>query len=81
MGALYTKVKEGSGQEITELLEEGRKSWQEITIVGVKTAPACIGRLTIAWKENSTMAFLVLVSTTALIRSGCGGMMINCSCS
>jgi len=25
----------------------GRKSWWEITVVGVKTAAACLGRLTI----------------------------------
>jgi len=34
--ALYTKVKEGSDQEI--ILEEGKKRWREITIAGVKTA-------------------------------------------
>jgi len=38
--ALYTKVKEGSDQEILDLLEDGR------TLGGVKTAAACLGELT-----------------------------------
>jgi len=31
VGALYTKVKEGSDQETTNLLKEGKKHWREIT--------------------------------------------------
>jgi len=38
---LYTKVKKGSDQEITDLLEEDKKRWQEITVEEVKTAAAC----------------------------------------
>jgi len=30
-----------SDQEITDLLEEGKKHWREITVLGVKTAAAC----------------------------------------
>jgi len=41
-----------SDQEITDLSGEGRKSWREITVAGVKTVAACLGRLTIPWKEN-----------------------------
>jgi len=61
MGFIY-KSKGGIGskrsdQEIMDLSEEGRKSWQEITVagvktVGVKTAAAYLGRLTVTWKEN-----------------------------
>jgi len=43
---------ERSDQKIKDLSEEGRKSWQEITVAGVETAAACLGRLTITWKEN-----------------------------
>jgi len=50
VGALYTKVKEGSDQEITDFLEEGKKHWREITVAGVKTA--CLDELTITWKRS-----------------------------
>jgi len=45
VGALYTKVKEGSDQEIMDLLEEGKKHWRQIAVVGVKTVAACLGEL------------------------------------
>jgi len=43
---------EGLDQEISDLSEEGKKSWRKITVAGVKTAAAYLGRLTITWKEN-----------------------------
>jgi len=47
--ALYAKVKEGSYQEISDLLEEGR-------ILAVnKYAAAFLGELTITWKRSLTM--------------------------
>jgi len=39
-----------SDQEITDLLEEGKKHWEEITIAGVKTA--CFNELTVTWKGD-----------------------------
>jgi len=43
---------EGSDQKIAKLLQEGIIKWPENTSGGVKTAEACLDRLTIAWKEN-----------------------------
>jgi len=45
-----------SDQEITDLLEEGKKQWREINVAGVKTVAACLGELTITWKRDETMA-------------------------
>jgi len=57
MGFIYKSKggigSEGSDQEIANLLEEGyHKNGWKILLRGVKTKAACLGRLTIAWKEN-----------------------------
>jgi len=57
VGGFIYKSKGGIGstrsdQEITDLLEEGKKCWQELTVAGVKTAAAWLGELTITWKRD-----------------------------
>jgi len=48
---LYTKVKEGSDQEISDFLEEGRILAGN-KYVGMRTAAPCLGELTITWKGS-----------------------------
>jgi len=48
---LYTKVKEGSDQEILDLLEEGRML-ERNKYAGGRTVAACLGELTITWKGS-----------------------------
>jgi len=48
---LYTKVKEGLDQEISDLLEECRILTGN-KYLGVRTAAACLGELTITWKGS-----------------------------
>jgi len=57
VGAFIYKSKggirsQGSDQEIADLSEEDKKHWREITVAGVKTAAACLGKLTITWKGD-----------------------------
>jgi len=51
LNCLYTKVKEGSGQEKSDLLEEGR-ILVKIKEARGQTAAACLGELTIIGKRS-----------------------------
>jgi len=50
-GALYTKVKEGSDQENSDLSEEGRLLAGNKRS-GSENIAACLGELTITWKRS-----------------------------